>query len=1361
SANLTNAINTVVNRIVAAGESINLVQESQLDQTTGAPYLSTTQIHVKSEIALSTKTGITFVVNPTYEGDAKIYKNTVVVEGIELPLATNLIVTKNDNTELYYKFGESSTWTKINVQNGRPLREALVNNASGIYTIREYGDSGVCEFKIYYDRTLPLLELTINNEPLTLDGTELNLSGATTTFTSLKNEVDDLAYIAIYTYPTRELLTVLYKADVPNYSLDSGNYYVQVGDRAGNVVTYTLLLSSSTLEVTATENESKTAVVVRVNSRDDSEIYTYEVYLNEELITNEFAAVRSFKEPGLYRINVTDIYGNFYTKTVEHNYQSPKITWYYLNDMDSYSKYDESRTSKMIVSNDLNNVRVTNVYTSTLIRLQFDLASANSEIKFEMQGIDSGFYTYSSSTGVLSVNTLYDWTLRVWYEDHPENDHVYICQIDTNAPSFDASFIGKVFSLSYDPERLTQEELASIGEGNSILPTSIGYTADNKSATYSLYNGSVIEGNHISIKMFDRSDIKSYSVTRNGQSIDMSLDASGALLINSYGVYEITATDKLGNTSTFSFVNTKEAVSSATMGEDNLKRDTTAMGHEPLVVKTKYSGNTTILIQTIDGKNDCYVFNFDGNTVTYGSYFVGSESDLDETDIKLYFAEFITASGFSLSLSGDGVRQNRWYSVVDNDYYTVSVMFDAQSCAVYKVDCKQKEFTVSVLASVGNGKIPDYYTAKMSQEKTDISIYADEFELEIDKNSDYTYVAGVLTLAQSGISDKYPTVVKIEVAFSETPSFNNYVVVYQAVYKSESEGYTVSFDGFTGEDDGYYQFVIYNVFGNVTTYTICKVESFTTIVTARYQDEGHNEYLDVLDRIIRSNKEISLLVFSDNVHFIVNGETYEGVKVGATTELVLNMPGRYEVRVVAANGIYKEFEFEIGTDYEFSFVEEWLTGYNEKALLKEQGYTNNRLTVQLTDSVKYVEVVYNDQTKTVVYDELSGETINDPELLENAIGKSGNGVYVVNFRDKYGDVVSKTIHFSTLPQISISRRTLNSQNVWNSYSYGQAVIGIYSNYQIRFETSSHLYEFKINDNIVSLEEPRIIEFGNTGGNGRFEYKISFTDEYGNMLLTRAILMRADVQIDKPQMKEVFVDGVRYTKDNVAITFARGLTASVSVGGGEPVKYTSGTTFYKDGNYTFIIEDVAGNRLEYTIVHKSVNNFTLTDRTTELPIILGSVINNSAVIFRTTDNSSIKTLVKNGKLISDYDSNVFSSTGHYEMLIEDLIGNQAYAEFYILNNSIGEFEYFAPYGYEIKEVWKADGSENSKLIETDDDYILLDQNGDYVVLVAGKEILSSFRFTVTVDNTPPTAVLEGVENGGTTARNVSIKGLKVG
>jgi hypothetical protein len=269
------------------------------------------------------------------------------------------------------------------------------------------------------------------------------------------------------------------------------------------------------------------------------------------------------------------------------------------------------------------------------------------------------------------------------------------------------------------------------------------------------------------------------------------------------------------------------------------------------------------------------------------------------------------------------------------------------------------------------------------------------------------------------------------------------------------------------------------------------------------------------------------------------------------------------------------------------------------------------------------------------------------------------------------------------------------------------------------------------------------------------------DEYGNYVDFKAELYRNDVVIDTSQMKEIEISNSKYTKDDVIITFDDSLTATVSFNDGEKKKYESGTKFYRDGKYEFIVEDIAGNRNTYVINHKSMNHYTLRNVTTDQAIITGGVINDSSVMFSATDDSTIVSVFKNGQKMSNYSSSSFTTTAHWEVIIEDSIGNQSYDSFYIINNALVSFEYTAPYDFEITEVWLIKSKDNKELLNLHGDTISLTNDGDYSVVVSNTKSATTMNFSVTINTSPPTATLNGVEDGGITARNVSIKGLKTG
>ena len=123
---------------------------------------------------------------------------------------------------------------------------------------------------------------------------------------------------------------------------------------------------------------------------------------------------------------------------------------------------------------------------------------------------------------------------------------------------------------------------------------------------------------------------------------------------------------------------------------------------------------------------------------------------------------------------------------------------------------------------------------------------------------------------------------------------------------------------------------------------------------------------------------------------------------------------------------------------------------------------------------------------------------------------------------------------------------------------------------------------------------------------------------------------------------------------------------------DPISYESGKIYRKDGTYSFVVTDIAGNENKFTIVHKSVNNFSIINSETEGEVINGGVANCKSVYFQTPSSESavIKKVYRNGLLLDNYNTNSFSKTAKWELLIEDAVGNISYCGFYLINNSLG-------------------------------------------------------------------------------------------
>ena len=1364
SSNLNASIEAVTNRIVNEGQDKYLVTEDDVKQTTGEPYLAASQMHVNVESVTETKGGTPFVSEPTYNGDPNLYQNTVTIGNETYPIATNMPLHVDGSTTLYFKEVGAGEWHSLGAKDGQLLKDVLKDQATGVYTIREYAKGGVSEFSFYLDRSLPVLNV-VKDEGLetevnlNLDGSDVtSLTCKSLTLKSLGNEADPQAYVAIYSYPNKTLQRVLYADEILDYSLSGGNFYLQVGDRSGNVATYTVLTSDSQIELDVEENESKTGVIVRVSNRNDSEIYAYEVYLNETLIDTEFAATKIYRESGIYRVEVTDIYGNKETRIITHESPTPSITWYYLNDSESYSVYDPLHPTRMILEEDLTSPRTTNVYASTLVRLKFDTAYSSGNVKFELLDIQDKDYTYNESTGLLTINTLSSWRLRVWYEEQPNIDHIYIFHLDNDAPEVTATFVGTSFHQHVEYDDLGNVILTSTFDAINTDNYEVGEyaTLDNLqyemdgTATISFDNNAVIAGSHIVIQVNDPTGIRSFTVTRNGQPLEMEFNVDNKLLINSPGHYVLTFTDNLGNTSVFSFTNVEGAIADGFIDANIIEQEVMSYGHEEMIIKTLYNGHNTFII-THGDESETYIFSSDGRNVTVGQFIVKEGGvDPEGQPIVGKYVEYVN-SGFEFDIDENVTRVNAWYTAVSNDDYVIYVMIDDDLNVYYKVACVEKTIGVESSFTVGNVHLPTHYIATLSNEIPSIVLLTGDDVVEQKSELEYIYIAEDLTIKADSVSSNIKTIVY---SFNSTPEFEEYVTIY------ENGAFTTEF---VGHEDGFYQIVVTNIFGNQTTYLLSKIDSFASVVKIHTLDGSEVTYYDNEEgKVFYSNSSIELIIYSESVYFIVNNQSTTGYYEKGTISLELTREGTYEVRVVGENGIHEDFNFAIGSDENFIYKDEWITGYNEDALLVDQGYTNTNCSVHVGEDVVFIDMMVNDELYYVLYDNITSDKRTDTTVLEEVIGKYGVGKYTVGFRNKYGDLVTHTVHFNNVPSLILDRVTTSNPSVYEVYDLDFAVTNdFYSNYVLRFSTNSTNYVFTINGEQYRLDEPKTIEFSNSSGNGSFSYVITYLDEYGNYITFNAILLRQDLTIDVSNMTTVTMNSSLYTRDDICVAFGEGLKATVSIDGKTAVDYTSGYMYYGDGEYAFVIRDIAGNRVFYTINHKSMNHYTLVNSSTGEAIIFGGVVNNANVSFQPTDGSKLKFVFRNGELLEGFSSNNFTQTGYWQLLIVDDIGNQSYEEFYILNNSLCEFTYNAPFDYEVTEVWRVNPDGNRELLNYRGPSITLDQNGDYVVVVTNTNAIASFNFSVTIDDTAPTATLNGVEDNGVTARDVTISGLKIG
>ena len=176
----------------------------------------------------------------------------------------------------------------------------------------------------------------------------------------------------------------------------------------------------------------------------------------------------------------------------------------------------------MVIYDDTNSSRISNVYTSTLLKFRFVTGINDDKVKFEILDLENGDYS-----DTITINTLKGFRIRTWFESYPENDHTYVVRIDTEAPIVSASFIGTTFTryCELDDEgnvirtaTFDTIDFSKYNEGDFITLDTLIYTPGaNLDGSFS--DNAVINGGHIVLSFSDQSKIKTYTITRNGQAL--------------------------------------------------------------------------------------------------------------------------------------------------------------------------------------------------------------------------------------------------------------------------------------------------------------------------------------------------------------------------------------------------------------------------------------------------------------------------------------------------------------------------------------------------------------------------------------------------------------------------------------------------------------------------------------------------------------------------------------------------------------------------------------------------------------------------------------------------------------------------
>ena len=1389
SVNLLNALNTVANRITGYGKTLVLTDTSlfldsamgdRLLDENGMPYLAPEQIHNVEEISTKTICGNDWSIEVAFAADKNIYKSVISIgtEGEadyrEYPIIGNFDLPEDSmfqymTYEQYNKGTES--WKTLNLANGKSLFDML--GASGIYYIREFSVDGVAIYAVYIDKEEPDVTLYRTGDDGNLEEIPIDKNASFPITTKdlyigsiSENESDRLSYVSVYKVSNLALVGVYIASDLAlePVKLEDGNYYVVVSDRSGNHYTLTVKVSSTSFETKITKSDNR-YIKITCNRRSD-QILRYEVYLDGELLTSTYAEERTFTDAGLYKIYIQDIYGNEYIKEERFERNYPTVTWKYCGSDQKFHVYDENDTS----ATGFTSVKISdNQYKiSTAVQTRF---SFSGDYAYEFVGaVPKHTESFGTETNV-TIEAGQSFTLKVYYKSHKNCYTMYSGVVDVTPPSV---------SVTAEEDVLRNGEYALFGDWaqngkvGDVLALQELYYVLEETAKKAVSNGGVVSSDIIKINASDANDLSLVEVYLDGDLITKQDVKSGfsQVVVNKWGKYRVVAKDALGNVSEFTFTNGSPDYFDYFV--DGAEKEQELHGH--------------LNFKTVDGKR------------------VYTKIDFGNKDFKLNFKNdadvflSVGVSGGATEIYGfrisNGSIYSLTYKIVDKDGDKAVDLVKGTAL----LDINDKELKIgqeyptsktgaySVYASVASDKTVSIRVKVPEDSSKSLSVSA---RIEGSSGSNISFVSAELSKKISNVTFKGG-----EVQTNDNVRVNDGFTVDESAFESErissirlyySKLNDLDVNDLAGkmniysadkeyDDEGFYLMIVRNHYGNERVYKILISRNFGITSSVTFEDGNKLFYSKDYEGALYSNGEIVLDMLDEGVTFNVtlNGSAYTGFvqkKDGDITYLVFTEPGKYEVKLRDSCGNILIKHLEINKDT-YTVSDDLLTGYNEKALKRDEGYTNQKLSIDknvyLKSGIYYLAIQYGD-TLNVLLDAFSEEAVSiDETALVNAIGFGGDGVYKLICRNRYGAIVTKDIHYRETPTLRLER-TIRSKSESEVYALNYALsLGFWSNNTLSFITDAKTYVFTVNGN--TTECPKNLVFENSGDFGSFEYDITYIDEYGFEYSFKAYLVRKNVEVNVPsEIGTTEIDGVLSTKKDISITFGENIYAIYTRNSGEEVAYQSGSVLKKDGIYRFTVMDYAGNATTITIKKDTAVEFSFVDSVSGNLIQNGSVVNSSKIGFRdlNKDGAFIEKVLHNGVIQTEFSGSKFTEDGKWELIICDKLGNRAYFSFFVVTHSQNGFSYTTPYEYRITEMWydSGDGVKVSYMTFVNHadstSSFNFTENGTYTVVMTSDVTGMTSTFEFTVNTNAPAVSLVGCGNGETTINDVTIAGYKIG
>lgn len=1388
---LSQAIDQVVETIASKGRYEYLTNDNEGLDKYNSPVLDKKQINTERMTTYSSMSNVTYRAANTFVGDPNIYNSKVTPAGFDTcSLATTYQFVYSNYTKLFY--AKDDGLGRIPEEDLKALPEGTVfgelDLVEGIYWVREIDENGARDYRVYIDKTAPsvlIRYINAKDDEITTSF-DSSVNGISYGWKSAKilgitNEIDDMAYVAVYK-KNGVLYGVYRKDEIPTSGVEipEGVYYFEILDRSGNMYKVNIALTDSPLEVKV-RIENNRYLKVDCN-REENQIVSYEIYLDDLLLESNYLQSASYYQAGSYRVYVRDSFGFNYDGIFELRRDLPTVSWYY-NENSTYVQYDGTQDFIQMNNTGEKEYQIT---TNRLLTFMFD-DSSGYEYEFNQKGISSQS-NYSGKVRV-TLNKEVDWTLTVRYERYPEVAVVYRCTYDNTAPVITVDASQDIISYN-DQAQVNEANLNITSESPNIFtPTDIFFTLSN-SSNFSVRDGQTIYSNLVKVKCADKSVCTEVRVFLDDILITESIDPNGVkdVTLSRLGTYVIVAKDTLGNESRFTFTN-EETVNFEYVVDDELKAlkknpstliinenyPTDSYGYK--YAAFNYNGSATIVFLIKKGEEARYLRYrlFDGTLyeVEYIKKEVKDEAGnkvLDVNGNPTYsysesYSEPIIANinsetpGSSFRIADAAKGFVNIYLKLDKDmnisYYVEAINDEVTVYARLNYsDINEPYFAKTILC----GSIPTVTLVHTSPDSKTKEIIPESTDRLVSLNGEFMV---------KNIDFKENQIKEVLISYSETTEFVEYITIYNQELGYEEHRFS---------EDGLYSLIVTNTYGCTAEYILILASDFRVVTKAVYDDDVTNQYSVKNSNIIKTNNQIEIDIYSTYARYTV---TYNGIEDiekevfddNGISTLVFDNPGLYSILIIDGFENEVRVQFEIEAEEEIAFKQGYLTGYNEKALRYEEGYTNKRLSINadmlLADNIKEISMIYDEKTYPIFNLLVENPTDISDDDLNEVIGKFGDGVYTVFIRNEYGNTATYDIHYLETTPLTLTRQ-IRTSTVKEPIELTEGENKVYSNFLVNLQTVASRFDVKVDG--ATKDMPLELRFPTDGetDEGEYIYTVTYLDEYGFEYTIEVNLVRKELSIDLDKhMKVEVIDDVNMTKSDVQIDFEKGLKCEYTINGSERYPYESGNILTSDGTYRFYLTDKAGNIHTATIKKDTIVEYIFTYEGTERVVENGSVINKGKVKFSPVngDSAEIKIIALNGEQYSGTATTTFGEDGKWELLIEDKMHNSSYFIFHIITHSLSAFDYTTPYTYKITDLIydSGDGIEISYLGDVvQNDYtsrMKFLESGKYYVTAKSPATATVLTFEVSIDKVPPKVELVGAANGAATTENVTIKGCQ--